>query len=404
MAHIIHSARRIDLGDAPAAGAPAPAGRDWVALDDGVLVAEGVGESWRALLPEAAAAEAELFSTDGAASERAGDDAPVISGVRVTDAGGKLLTAGWVDQHCHGGDGVAFDDEGDLAPAFEVHRAHGTRRLVASLVTNPLDVESAAASRVAAIAGEQPLLAGIHLEGPFLDNGHKGAHAPQFLRPAGLEEVQRLHDACGGMLKQVTLAPEHDQGFEATRWLVDHGVAVAVGHTSCTYDVALAAFDAGASILTHAFNGMPGLHHREPGPLGAALDSSHVTLELIADLVHVQPTLMRALFSMASGRVALITDAMSATGCSDGAYKLGSLDVTVKDGVARLDEGGSIAGSTLTMDEAVRRTVASGVSLGDAVSAATLTPAWAMGLDAFPGVGDPLDAFLIEADGRATAL
>lgn len=381
MHQIIHSARRIDLSALPSAGRPAPAGGDWVHVRDGVVEATGRGESWRGLL--------------------AGGDVP--DDATVTDAGGRLLTAGWVDQHCHGGDEVSFDDDGDLEPAVRIHREHGTRALVASLVTNPLDVEAAAASRLAAAVKLSDTLVGIHLEGPFLETAYKGAHAPEFLRPPVLADVQRLYDACDGELRQITLAPEHDEGFAATRWLVERGVAVAVGHTACTRDIAMAAFDAGASILTHAFNGMPGLHHREPGPLGAALDAPHVTLELIGDLVHVQPTLIRTLFSAAPGRIALITDAMSATGCSDGHYMLGSLGVTVAEGVARLDVGGSIAGSTLTMDEAVRRTVACGVALEDAVEAATLTPAWTMGLPAFPLVGERLDPFLVEADGTAVA-
>lgn len=382
VAHIIHSARRIDLSEATSSGSPVPTGRDWVATDRGRMVAEGVGETWKTLLP------------DG--------DAPG-SGVRVTDARGRALTAGWVDQHCHGADGVGFDEDRHLGPAVALHRAHGTRQLVASLVTNPLDVEARAARRLAAAVEADPTLAGIHLEGPFLDHAHRGAHAPQFLRPAELADVQRLYDACGGHLKQITLAPERDHALEATRWLADRGVAVAVGHTSCTRDEAMAAFDAGASVLTHAFNGMPGMHHREPGPLGAALDCAHVTLELIADLVHVHPTLIRLLFSAASGRVALVSDAMSATGCNDGAYTLGSLEVTVTGGVARLKEGGSIAGSTLTMDRAVRHAVSSGIGVSDALAAATLTPAWAMGLKAFPSPGEALDPFLTDADGNTVA-
>jgi len=377
---IIHSARRIDRSFLPSAGRPVAAAADWVAVHDGALLAEGVGGTWH--------------------SWARGNGVPLEAAV---DAGGRPLTAGWVDQHCHGAAGVSFDDEADPGVAVAAHEAHGTRALVASLVTNPLDVESAAARRLAAAVRASETLVGIHLEGPFLDHGHKGAHAPQYLRPAGLADVQALYDACEGELRQLTLAPEHDENLAATRWLSERGVAVAVGHTSCSRDVAMAAFDAGASVLTHTFNGMPGLHHREPGPLGAALDSPHVTLELISDLVHVAPTLIRTLFAAAPGRVALITDAMSATGCTDGAYQLGSLAVTVTDGVARLDEGGSIAGSTLTMDEAVRRTVACGVALEDAVEAATVTPALAMGLGAFPSEGQRLEPFLVDADGTATA-
>lgn len=398
MVHIIHSARRIDLSLAAAPGSPAPLGRDWVATDRGRLLAEGVGSSWTALLPESVA---QLLPSHSPALL---DAAGPASSVHVTDANGHALTAGWVDQHCHGAAGTSFDDDRDPGPAVALHRAHGTRQLVASLVTHPLDGGVAAAGRLAAAVELDPTLAGIHLEGPFLDPGRRGAHAAQFLRPADLADVQRLYDACGGRLLQITLAPERDHALEATRWLADRGVAVAVGHSNCSYDQAMAAFDAGASVLTHALNAMPGLHHRDPGPAGAALDSSHVTLELIADLVHVHPTLLRVLFSAAPGRVALVTDAMSAAGSGDGAYTLGSLAVTVRDGVARLDRGGAIAGSTLTMDQAVLRAVSCGISASEAITAATLTPAWAMGLKAFPAAGEALDAFLVDAAGVSTAV
>lgn len=369
---IVHSARRVDQLDASGPAA------DWVAVHDGVVIGEGRGRTWEGL---AAARTAELV-----------------------DADGSLLTAGWVDQHCHGGAGVSFDEDRHLGPALQEHLDHGTRTLVASLVTNPLDVEGAAAARLATVAERVPQLAGIHLEGPFLDPDHKGAHAEQYLRAPRLADVQALHEACGGQLRQVTLAPEHDDDLAATRWLVDQGVTVAVGHTSCDRDTAMAAFDAGASVLTHAFNAMPGLHHRSPGPVGAALDASHVTLEVIADQVHVHPSVIRMLFSAAPDRIALITDAMSATGCADGEYTLGSLPVTVTDGVARLATGpgegsGAIAGSTLTMDRAVRNTVACGVPLRQAVAAATTTPAAAMHLPAFPGVGQQADLFLVTGDG-----
>lgn len=375
---IIHSARRIDrTGSAPVA---APAA-DWVAVHDGVLLGEGRGRTWEGL-EYAASAD-------------------------VVDAGGALLTAGWVDQHCHGGAGVAFDEDRHLGPALQEHLDHGTRTLVASLVTNPLEVQAAAAARVAHVAGQVPQLAGIHLEGPFLDAARKGAHAEQFLRAPLLKDVQALYEACAGQLRQITLAPEHDEGLAATRWLVEHGVVVAVGHTSCDRDTAMAAFDAGASVLTHALNAMPGLHHRAPGPVGAALDAPHVTLEVIADLVHVAPTLLRTLFAAAPDRVALITDAMSATGCHDGEYLLGSLPVTVQDGIARLatgpgEEPGSIAGSTLTMDVAVRNVVQCGIPLTQAVRAASTTPATAMQLPTFPAPGSPCDPFLVDATGTAT--
>ena len=147
-------------------------------------------------------------------------------------------------------------------------------------------------------------------------------------------------------MAQVTIAPELPGAPEAIERLIDAGVRVAVGHTTADLATAGRAFDAGASLLTHAFNAMPGLHHRSPGPIGAALDRPGVVLELIADGLHVHPIVIAALFRMAPGRIALITDAMAAAGVGDGVYQLGSLEVRVRDGAARLASG-SLAGSTL---------------------------------------------------------
>jgi N-acetylglucosamine-6-phosphate deacetylase len=175
-----------------------------------------------------------------------------------------------------------------------------------------------------------------------------------------------------------------------------------VGHTSADYETARDAFAAGASILTHTFNAMPPLHHREPGPIGAAFAVPHVTLELINDGLHVHPELARLLFTQAPGRVALITDAMAAACSHDGDYVLGSLAVTVRDGVARLRAAGTIAGSTLTLDAALRQSVAAcGVELADAVLALTATPAAAIGRSGDLGSlrpGFAADAVLLDRD------
>jgi len=198
---------------------------------------------------------------------------------------------------------------------------------------------------------------------------------------------------------QVTLAPELPGGLDAVRRLVSAGVAVAVGHTEAGWDEASAAFDAGASLVTHAFNAMPGLGHRAPGPLGAALARDGVTIEAIADGVHVHPALIRVLMDAAPRRVALITDAMAAAGSGGGRYLLGALDVDVTDGVARLAGDGTIAGSTLTQDAALRTAVAAGVSLPVAVEALTGAPARAIARDDLGALapGRLADAVLLDA-------
>jgi N-acetylglucosamine-6-phosphate deacetylase len=189
--------------------------------------------------------------------------------------------------------------------------------------------------------------------------------------------------------------------MEAIRLVVAAGAAAALGHTGADYAAARAAFDAGATILTHAFNAMPGLHHREPGPVAAAAADSRVTLEVIADGVHLHPEIVRGAFALAPGRIALVTDAMAATGAADGVYDLGTLKVEVRGGVARLAGGGSIAGSTLTQDAALRFAVGAGVRLPDAVAALTSVPARAIGRAADLGAlaaGRLADAVLLTAD------
>ena len=305
---------------------------------------------------------------------------------RRIDAAGRMLAPSFTDIHCHGGGGASAE-EGDVETLLRTHRGHGTGLLVLSLVSNPVEEMAATAARIAAQAGRLPGLAGIHLEGPCLSPAHKGAHDPRHLAHPSVRTLEPVLEAAEGLVRQVTLAPELDDGFEATRFLVENGVSVGVGHTGADYATASAAFDAGATLLTHAFNAMPGLHHRAPGPVAAALDASHVTLELIADGVHVHPAMIRRLFEAAPGRVALITDAMAAAGQRDGTYRLGGLAVEVTDGVARLDGTDTIAGSTLTMDRAVAVATASGVSLTAALEAATATPARALGLDASTAAG-----------------
>lgn len=315
----------------------------------------------------------------------------------VIDAAGRVLTPGFVDIHVHGGGGTDASEGVDAVPdLLRAHRAHGTTRTVLSLVSAPVDELVAALRALAPVVRADAALLGIHLEGPFLSPDARGAHDPRALTAPTPQAVGALLAAARGTLAQITIAPELPGAPEAIRAFVDAGVRVAVGHTTADLDTAGAAFDAGASLLTHTFNAMPGLAHRAPGPVGAALVRPGVTVELIADGLHVHPILVAALFRLAPGRVALVTDAMAAAGSGDGEYRLGPLDVVVRDGAARL-AGGSLAGSTLTLDAAIRTVVASGVPLEQAVQAATSTPAHAIGRPELGtlAVGAPADAVLL---------
>lgn len=319
-----------------------------------------------------------LFDGDRVAAVGVGAELP--SADATVDGGGGCLVPGFIDIHGHGGAGVSFDDGPEaVAAARAVHRAHGTTRAVLSLVTAPIDDLAARVSMVADLCDGDPTILGSHLEGPFLDPGHKGAHTGSLLRAPDAASVERLLEAGRGTIRQITIAPERPGAFDAIRRFVGAGVAVAVGHTSADAETTRRAFGAGATLLTHAFNAMPGIHHRAPGPVVAGLRDSRVTLEIIADGVHVDVDLIATLFTAAGDRIALITDAMAAAGSEDGRYELGGLAVRVTDGVARLEEDGTIAGSTLTQDAALRNVVAAGVPLGVAAHALGAQPARAIG-------------------------
>lgn len=290
-----------------------------------------------------------------------------------------VLCPGFVDIHNHGGGGAAFGDGAQAAlRAREAHLRHGTTTVVASLVTEPVDVlgEQVRALRPLVEAGD---LGGIHLEGPWLAERWCGAHPPGLLRDPDPTEVAALADAAGDTLVMVTLAPERAGALDAVRMLVARGVRVAVGHTDATYEQTRAALDAGATVATHLYNAARPLHHREPGPTLALLEDDRVWVETIADGVHQHLAVVRETARRAGDRWVLVSDAMAAALAGDGSYVLGRLDVEVVDGVARLREGGSIAGSTLSLDRAVRTAVAAGVPLRQAVHAATAAPAAAMG-------------------------
>lgn len=326
-----------------------------------------------------------------------------VDSAEMLDASGDPVVPGYVDIHHHGGDGVSFDDGLDESRrALEVHREHGTTSSVLSYVTGDLETMRSRLAAGAQLAESDPQVLGLHAEGPFLHKDFKGAHDEALLRDPSVESVRSLIDAAKGHLLQMTLAPEKPGGLDAVRELVSAGVVPAVGHTSTDFETAQAAFDAGARILTHSFNGMRGIHHRAPGPVIAGLRDPRVWLEVINDGIHVHPAVVASLFAEASERVVLVTDAMSATCSPDGHYMLGNLDVTVTDGEARLTEGDSLAGSTLTMDVAVANAVKSvGVPLDVAVAAATSHPAAAMGFGdrvGRLGVGMPGDFLVLDPE------
>lgn len=308
--------------------------------------------------------------------------------LEVTDVAGHWVIPGFVDIHCHGGGGEAFTDTDPerVRRGVDAHRRHGTTTMLASLVSRPVPE---LVDQVAALAElvDDGLIAGIHLEGPFLSAARCGAHDPSVLRPPDPRSINTLLAAGRGTVRMVTIAPELDGGVAAVRQLREAGVLAAIGHTDATEAQVLPAVDAGATVATHLFNGMRPLHHREPGPIGALLDDERVTIELICDLVHVHPTMVRMAARHAGlDRTVLITDAIAAAGVGDGVYDVGGLEVVVVDGVPTLAGGAALAGSTLTMDAAFRNLVRGcGLSLPEAVAATATRPAALLGLAGVTG-------------------
>lgn len=327
----------------------------WLAVEEGLVAAVGEGEvpsTW-AHLPQ-------------------------------IEAAGHHVVPGFVDIHSHGGGGAAFGAGtsivDDARVVIATHFAHGTTTMMASLVTQPLPTLRAAVEALADLV-EAGDLAGIHLEGPWLSPAHRGAHDPELLRDPAIEDIDYLLGARPGAVKMVTIAPELTGGLDAVRRIVGHGAIAAIGHTDADAAMASASVDAGVTLATHLFNAMLPIHHRVPGPVLALLEDPRVAVELVADGVHLHAlTLEHAARSAGPARTVLVTDAMAAAGVSDGEYLLGDLVVDVVDGVARLREGGSIAGSTLTLDAALRfASTVAGVPFAHALAAVTTTPAAVLG-------------------------
>lgn len=318
------------------------------------------------------------------------------------------LVPGFVDTHVHGGGGGDYSgpEVADVEKSVAYFRRHGTTTTFASLVTAEPDRLLAQIARLVPLVhtGE---LAGIHLEGPFLSPRRRGAHEPTLLLEPDPRLIERLLAVGDGAVKMITVAPELPGGLDAIAQIVAAGVTAAIGHTAGDQHSTAAALDAGARVATHLFNAMPPIHHREPGPIPLLLSDPRCLVELICDGVHLHPEVVAmAIAAAGPERVALITDAMIATGRPDGRYRLGELDVVVSGGVARLsgEDGrpGSIAGSTLTMAGAVALLVQQiGVSVPDAAQMAATTPARWHGLSDVGEIatGHRADLVLLDDDG-----
>lgn len=308
------------------------------------------------------------------------------------DANGSWLLPGFIDVHVHGGYGADFMEASPetLDTITRFHAKNGTTGMLATTMTQTREAIDRVLGEVSRYM-QEPMphaqLLGVHMEGPFISPKWAGAQDPKLMLSPQLSWLQDWDERFPQLVKQLTLAPEVEGGLETIAWLQDRGIVAACGHTDASYADIQSAASVGLSHAVHTFNAMKPLHHREPGTVGAVLTDDRISGEVIADGHHVHPAAIRLLVKAKQPHgLLLITDAMSAAGLGDGQYDLGGQAVTVLSGVARLTEGGALAGSTLTMIDALRFMVREvGVSVEDASRFASGNPARLLQLQASHG-------------------
>ena len=343
---------------------------------------------------------------EGGSVRDVGCGAPPTVGT-VVDLGDTLIAPGFVDVHVHGGGGAQVncptreEVEESVRSMARFHARHGTTALVATTVSDSPEALRTAVEGVATVAtmhrgdlglgnmgsghasqdGEGAIVLGSHLEGPWIARSRAGRQFVPALRPPSVAELADLVAHGSGTVRLVTIAPELDGALDLIAAAVSGGIVVSIGHTDADYATTKLAFDAGASHATHLFNAMAPVHHRRPGPIAAALGDERVSLEIIADGVHIHPALIALVATLAPERLVLVTDAIGAAGAPPGLHRLGPLEVFVTDGRAVLaGNAETVAGSVLTMDKAVALTVeVARVPLLTALQAASLHPAKVLG-------------------------
>lgn len=310
------------------------------------------------------------------------DGCPDDAGI---DLEGQKVIPGLIDLHSHGAMGADFSD-GDyeeLKRMAAYLAGQGVTAFAPASMTLPYDVLARAFATAKQLRDEQPeglsRLMGIQMEGPFFSEKKKGAQNADYLRLPDAEAFKAVNDGCGGLVKIADVAPELEGAEEFIRE-VSKISRVSVAHTDADYDAAKMAFAAGARHLTHLFNAMPSIHHRNPGVIGAAAEREDVVAELICDGLHVHPSAVRMAFRLFPGRVCLISDALRCVGMPDGEYELGGQPVFLKDNIARLADG-TIAGSASNLYTCMLNAISFGIPEDTAITAATLTPARELGCD-----------------------
>ena len=322
-----------------------------------------------------------------------------LEGPADLDAQGGYVIPGLVDVHTHGALGEDFSDgkpEG-LQPLADYYAAHGVTSYLATTMTLKEEVLTPAMHAIRDFKPKSGAkCAGVHLEGPFLSYAKRGAQAAENLHKPDPALFHRLNEASGGQVKLVTVACEEEGALPFIRE-ISRTCAVSLGHTTADYDTAMAGFLAGASHATHLYNGMPSLLHRAPGVIGAAFDAG-ASVELICDGLHIHPSVIRVTYQLFGDKLNLISDSLRCAGMPDGDYELGGQPIVVKNHKATLLDG-TLAGSSISLLDAVRNVVSFGLPLAGAVYAASTAPALAVGLKAGTiQAGRAADLLVLDSD------
>lgn len=320
------------------------------------------------------------------------------------DLKGKYVVPGFIDAHIHGAYGAdAMDGTVEALKTISSFVVkHGTTNFLATTLTSTKEILKNVLEKIGEVQDKEldgANIFGAHMEGPYFDIQYKGAQNEKYMKSAGIEEIKEYLNVKPGLVKLFSLSPKGDAALEAIKFLKENGVIVSVGHSAVYFDDVQKAIKAGLSHSTHTYNGMRGFTHRELGVVGAVLSSDAVMAEVIFDKIHVHPEAVRLMLK-AKGvdKVECITDAMSATGLPDGNYKLGELDVYVKDNQARLVSNDALAGSVLTLDKAFKNVIELGYSIFDAVKMTSTNAAKEFGLNTGE-ISEGKDADLVVLNG-----
>ena len=319
------------------------------------------------------------------------DQSPPLEGMVQHDYGASYITPGFIDLHLHGAMGrdVMDGTAESLGEIADYQARCGVTGFVPTTLAAPLPaiLDAVECVKAAMTDRKRAEILGVYLEAPFLSVKKKGAQNPEFIRPIQAADIRLLAEAAQSLQAIVTVAPEVGANLSFIPALKEKGWVVSIGHSEATYEQAMMSFEKGITHATHLYNAMSGFLPREPGVIGAVLDSGGVTAELIADGIHVHPAALRlAIRQKGVERICLITDSLNAAGLGEGEYRVGGLDVVVGKGQARLKESGALAGSILTLNQAVKNVIDwTGVSVPQAVRLASLNPARVLGLDSHIG-------------------